>query len=128
MLAEDDLRDRQPVWLALSELWLDTELDARDEARIAEVLIASPYDLTTLREIYLYELAPVLGANLLAPAGVWTGFDPEWLYDRARRRASRRGWRYRGWMALGWARWLMTNACEPHWRQIADRVSHARAC
>ena len=40
---------------------------------------------------YRREVAPVVYANSLAVAGVWDGFDPDWLHDAARRNAAHLG-------------------------------------
>ena len=72
--------ERIAVWIALSELWLDTELDAADLERIALVLAASPFGVNELRWIHEAEVAPVLSRNLRATTGVWAGFDRDWLW------------------------------------------------
>jgi hypothetical protein len=76
----------------LSELYLDTELDDRDKARIAAVLADSGYSAGQLEEILYRELHPVLHTNLLSVAGEWAGFDLEWLEGQilqgSRRRSS----------------------------------------
>ena len=74
-----DLTARRPVWVALSDLFLDTSLDATDLDRIATVLAASPYSLRELDDIFLWEVYPVLHWNLLSMAGEWAGFDGVWL-------------------------------------------------
>jgi hypothetical protein len=66
-----DWRRRQPVWTALSELWLDTALAAADLERIARVALDSGYSLEELEDISLCEVAPVVSGNLRVPAGVW---------------------------------------------------------
>jgi hypothetical protein len=70
---------REEVWLALSELWLDNQLDEPDHRRIAAVLQASELPLAELQAIYLVEVAPLLWLNHWGTAGVWSGFDPAWL-------------------------------------------------
>jgi len=75
---------RVPVWIELSELFLDTELGPLDWWSIAEVLAVSPYSAQKLEQIYSDEVAPVLVHNLLAPIGVWSGFDKEWLAQTLR--------------------------------------------
>lgn len=45
---ESELRDRRPVWSALSELFLDTRLLSADLDRIAKSLAASPYSIEKL--------------------------------------------------------------------------------
>jgi hypothetical protein len=79
MRDEREIQERRPLWVALSELWLDTELSAEDLERIARVMADSGLAIDQLREVYLVEVAPVVSANLLQVAGEWAGFDEEWL-------------------------------------------------
>ena len=74
---ETEIERRKPVWAALSELWLDTELTHDDLQRIAGVMKRSSYSLSQLRDIYLFEVAPVVFGNLLTVAGTWSGCDEE---------------------------------------------------
>jgi hypothetical protein len=117
-LSQAELERRKPVWTALSTLWLDTEIDAGDEERIAAVLAASGYPMALLEQIYLYEVASVVAGNLLTPAGAWQGFDETWLHAAARKRAENRGLGLRLWVRFGFGRRLMTYATEVHWRAI----------
>jgi hypothetical protein len=43
---ETEIERRKPVWAALSELWLDAELDEDDLQRIAGVMKRSGYSGT----------------------------------------------------------------------------------
>jgi len=82
MFDEQRFQKRQPIWAALSDLWLDTELTDLDLERIARVMADSGFSIEALREIYLIEVAPVVSPNLLyllSIADVWTGFDERWL-------------------------------------------------
>jgi hypothetical protein len=88
--ADADLERRRTVWNALSELYLDTELDEHDRERIAAVLVASGYSARQLEEILYRELHPVLHGNLLSVAGEWAGFETKWLQEQILRRAHRR--------------------------------------
>lgn len=119
-LTDAEVERRKPVWTAFSEFWLDTELQDSDLERIARVAEASGYSLAELRDIYLYEVAPVLNANLLTVAGEWSGFDEEWLHAEARKRAERRSlWlRFRVFLWIG--RGIMTWATERHWDRIVS--------
>jgi len=83
----EDLEKRRPVWLALSEFWLDTELLDDDLKRIASVLASSPYSIPELREIERFEVAPVLWGNLVQTAGEWAGWDPDGLFVECAKRA-----------------------------------------
>jgi hypothetical protein len=58
-----EIERRKAVWAALAELWLDTELTPDDLERIAGVMKRSGYSVSQLREIYLFEVAPVERQN-----------------------------------------------------------------
>jgi hypothetical protein len=73
---------KKPVWLALSEFWLDTELQTEDLRRIAQVLKESGYTPNEIEQIYKFEVAPVVWMNVFPfypTVGEWAAFDPEWL-------------------------------------------------
>lgn len=89
-MTPEQLEQRRPVWRALSELWLDTELRETDRMRLAEVLANSAFDERELRAIHEGEVAPALAANLDSVAGEWGGFDPKWLEERCAEAAERR--------------------------------------
>jgi hypothetical protein len=126
-LTAEEFKRRKPVWSAVAELWLDTEI-TRDLVRhVARVAIASGYDLSQLNDIYLYEVAPVVWLNLLAPAGVWDAFDEAWLHAEARKRAESRSLSLRLWIWSGVGRRLMTYATDEHWREIVKLVQAGSA-
>ena len=81
-LTVEEIERRKPVWIALSELWLDTELTDVDLHHIATIMVASSYSLSELRVICDSEIAPVVYKNLLTPVGVWSGFDESWLAEQ----------------------------------------------
>ena len=74
--------DRVLVWDALSQFWLDTELDEKDIQRIAQTLADSPFTPEELRHIEFYEVRSVCAPNLLCVAGAWAGFAADWLIPR----------------------------------------------
>lgn len=82
--------ERKPIWIALSEFYLDTELGDADFRQIAFTILESPYSFEEVRTINKYEVFPVLKSNLLGPTGVWAGFDEEWLIDRISTRLNRK--------------------------------------
>ena len=73
---------RKPVWKALSNFYLDTELDETDYDYISKTLIETGIELTELKEIDLYEVFPTLQMNLLSSVGVWDGFEDKWLFKQ----------------------------------------------
>ncbi len=74
-----NIEERKPIWIVLSEFYLDTELQESDFRHIALKIIESPYTLEEVKKINKYEVFPVLQPNLLSVAGEWAGFDEEWL-------------------------------------------------
>lgn len=125
-LSPGDLLARAPVWEALADLWLDTELADYQFDYIARVIAASPYSLEEVLAIHEEEVAPAVSANLLSVAGEWAGFDSAWLNERCRHFAARRRtpWhRARVWMLRPSIRYFT----ESHWQQIAERVEKLRA-
>jgi hypothetical protein len=118
----DEIERRKPVWIALSDLWLDTELTEDDLRRIAEVMRRSGYGVEELREIYLFEVAPVVFPNLLSVAGEWAGFDEEWLVHEVTKQAGRRSPVLRTLVRLGIGRPVLTFATERHWRKLVEML------
>ncbi len=76
-----DLAERKKVWIALSDLFLDTDTSIFHE-NIVKALLASPYSIEELKKIMLYEVYPVCRWNLFSLAGEWAGFDEEWLVEK----------------------------------------------
>lgn len=97
-----ELDRRKPVWIALSDLWLDTEIDEKWAKRIAAVVSESRYTEQEVDDIFEFELAPFLGPNHRSVAGEWTGFDPEWVCQEARKRLGNRSLMNRIASGTGW--------------------------
>lgn len=112
----DDDAARIPVWIALSGLYLDTEVEHFHDA-IAATLAASPFDLDELHAMLMRDVHPVLFTNLMAPAGVWDGFDEAWLVERIRARGGRR--------CRGIAQWFRSDI-DAQWAAIAAKVGALR--
>jgi len=72
--ASEDLARRRPVWEALSDLFLDTEITEAFYRFIARAVIESKYSPGEIRSILWDEVFPVVEFNLRHPAGVWEGF------------------------------------------------------
>lgn len=79
--AASDLVQRQPVWSALSDLFLDTDVSLSLAGRVA-TLARSPYSVEQIEAILIDEVYPVCRANLLQVAGEWAAFDDAWLQER----------------------------------------------
>ena len=120
MIDEADIARRKPVWSALSDLWLDTELSDDDLLRIAGVMKRSEYSINELRDIYLFEVAPVVFLNLLTVAGEWAGFNEEWLFAETTKRAKKRSPFLRAFVWVGVGKKVMTFATERHWDRLVE--------
>jgi hypothetical protein len=106
---------RVAVWLALSDLYLDTEITPLHEP-IARALAASPFPVRELERILWQEVHPVLRANLASVAGEWAGFDPDRLTSLIRARQARR---------RPWHRWtdrLGRDHVLPEWTRVRARL------
>lgn len=112
----DDDAARVRVWIALSDLYLDTEVEAFHDA-IAETLAASPFPLDELHAMLMHDVHPVLFTNLIAPAGVWDAFDPDWLVARIRARGGRR--------RRGLSAWFRSDI-DAQWRAVAAKIAALR--
>lgn len=119
--ALDDLAAREPVWSALSELFLDTDVSLSRTWR-AQQLAQSPYALEQLEFILVEEVYPVCKYNLLSVAGEWAGFDVEWLRARILHhlQARSRVWR---WFNLG----RFSFQASSEWQATKRAVLEARA-
>ena len=117
---------RESLWLALSELWLDVPWEAHQHNHLARLLIDSGLPCEELDAIYLFEVAPRVWGNQWVPAGVWDGFDPDWLLEGCRHNQLRRqrAW-FRGLCRL--FRRPMTYAVEADWRQLMAQVEAAQS-
>src|SRR5262245_28825424 len=100
--ASEDVANRAPVWDALSEMFLDTELQPADLERLGRQLAASPYTLDELNAILFDEVYPVCIGNLHSVAGEWAGFDSAWLQTAILKHGQ-------SWLRV--PRWLQTK----HW-------------
>lgn len=115
---DDGLAVRRAAWEALSELYLDTDVDAL-RSSVARRLAALPLALAELEHILLTEVHPVLRTNLLSVAGVWTGFDADGLAAAIRHHRARPRWRRL------FDRFLRGEA-ERQWRLLAPLIREAR--
>jgi hypothetical protein len=112
----DDLAVRRKVWDALSELYLDDDVAAR-HPHIAAVLAASPYPPDTLRRMLLHDVHPRLAPNLLSVAGIWQGFDSDWLSAAIQRREG----------VQRWPAWRTWSYPRQQWRLLLPRLLALRA-
>lgn len=117
--AIDDLDTRIPVWAALSELYLDTDVTLCYDS-VARTLAASPYAHDELERILVDEVHPALYFNLLDVAGEWAGFDEAWLVERVQAVRRRPLWRRRlAHLSFGMVR--------DDWQALVPLIRNARA-
>jgi hypothetical protein len=99
---------RRAVWIAFADQFLDTE--TRPDLPLAALAaLDAGLGVEEAREIWVEQVTPSVGANLLSVAGEWAGWDEAWLVERIARRAGRRSWwrrllgrRTEGIHATGW--------------------------
>lgn len=125
-LSPDLIAARRPLWAAMSEMWLDTELGPIELEYIARMMAESGLTDEALREVYLVELAPVLWPNLFATAGEWAGFDQEWLSERIVHNLTHHPRRTRFWSRFPLTRRMMTYATEEYWRALMPMAARMR--
>lgn len=117
--AFDDIDARIPVWVALSDLYLDTDVTLSYD-HIVRTLAASPYPLDALHEMLMYDVHPALYMNLMSVAGEWAGFDETWLLERIE--AVRRQPRWRRRISHWFARDIGVQ-----WRALVPMIVDARS-
>lgn len=115
--AEPDARI--PVWNALSDLYLDTDVTLSHEY-IVRTLAASPYSLDELHEMLMYDVHPALHQNLISMAGEWAGFDETWLVERIATIRRQPRWRRRI------THWFARDI-DVQWRTLAPMIRAARS-
>lgn len=108
--------EKMLVWIALSELFLDTELRSPDFDRLASLLAAVPFTVDELERILRLEVTPALKASLQSIVGEWLGFDEDWLAARIFEKAERETLSNR-------KVWRMVR---PDWQEIRRRIESIR--
>jgi hypothetical protein len=125
-MSSSPAESRSPIWLALAELFLDTELDDAALERIAATLAASGLPREALVAIHEIEVAPVLAANLASVAGEWRGFDDAALAQRIAERLRRRSPLGRRLDHHSLIRWWRARATRDDLAGVLDRVDAIR--
>jgi hypothetical protein len=83
------------VWKSMAEHFLDTE-NREGIPQTALLCVHAGLTIEEAHAVWLREVSPVVGANLLSVAGEWAGWDEEWLVTEVRARALRRRAQRRG--------------------------------
>lgn len=109
---------REDIWEALSEVFIDNEVDY---SLVARAVAGVP--LAELERIFFEEVAPYCGPNLLSPVPpVWSGFSREPLVAAIRGRIERvrasrlAAWRHRLWVLC------VRRIFAAQWRCLAESV------
>jgi hypothetical protein len=102
---------REAVWIAMADLFLDTDVRMW-YSHLARRLAAAPFTADELRQILDGEVTPVLQGNLLDIAGEWAGFSDEWVVKEIRAN-------------LGRPSTLLVNM-DHHWTPVAQLVETLR--
>ena len=122
MVTKDiDVGRRRPVWVAVSDLWRDTELQDHEVEHSAGVLAESRYSKDELHEIYAFEVAPAVWSNLMtATPSVWAGFNEDWLVGEILRviGRQRRSAAYRYYVRSPIGEWARTTAVKEDWLKV----------
>lgn len=126
MLDEQHIQARLPLWSALSDLWLDTQLSEKHLEGIARVMDESGLTIEELWRVYSYEVAPVVSINIYSPAGQWLGFSPDWLRTQIVRNLRDRPRRTRFWTLFPITRCLMLSQTGDHWKELVAIVRRRR--
>lgn len=120
MLSAEEIEKRKPLWLALSDLWLDTEPDDSAYQAIAREMRTSGYSLEEIECIYTEEVAPAVYSNLLSTTGVWGSFDADWLYGAIIKNLKKQenSLLYRIWIKSALGQFVITKMVNSNWQKI----------
>lgn len=99
----------------MSEVFLDSELQARDYRRIAKALDISGYSLAEFRSILEDEVAPAFASNLWSVAGEWAAWSENDVQTIMFQSLSRRRFRLLSWLK----RVMRRRHIEQEWEKIA---------
>jgi hypothetical protein len=110
-----------PVWVALSDFFLDNILQPDDRERIAQTLAATTYTEKEIEDILIGEVCPVCESNMLSITGEWLAFNHHWLKEKISPRIGKRP-KFR----------LQFILCHPwmyvwHWEKVKTRMLEIRA-
>ena len=94
----DVLHRRKPLWVALSDLCLDTEMTDGTIAYIARVIREQGFTFEEAERIGFEEVFPALIDNLYQVAGEWAGFNEEWVVQRILSQPEKRSWGISGYL------------------------------
>lgn len=107
-LSAEEISTRSPVWVALSQLFLDSYLTDEERLAIAEVIRDAGFFAEEAEIILIDEVAPVFASNLMSVAGEWVPWDEGQVAELILAQLSRRqGLLYNSWIGRWWRRRLL---------------------
>lgn len=109
----------------MSDFFLDNELDDEALREIAGRLTKSGYSEAQLEDILETELAPLLFGNLsiwVTVAGVWDGFDVDWIESQLL--AGRHRWyqRWYGFANRWFCRGVLRSIKQHYWNRVVLQI------
>jgi len=117
---QSEIKRRIPVWCALSDLFLDTELQASSHRYVAKIITQSGFSSKEAEAILRDEVAPVFHVNLWTVAGEWTSWTEKDVEEMIVERLNHPVW----WQKIGWLRGLILNRVmarvEKDWQEIKN--------
>ncbi len=122
--AIDDLELRKAVWLAFSDLFLDTDVTLFYD-NIVNVCAASGYSIDELAAMLKNEVAPACAFNLQQITGEWAGFDENWLFGRIIKITEGKQTFVRKLFAIIGDS-AMNEYVEQHWDILSKKIQNAR--
>ncbi|SDI31811.1 hypothetical protein SAMN05216603_1412 [Pseudomonas benzenivorans] len=106
--------DRVKIWSALSDIFVDNEVDYKSIAKVLK-----PYKKSSVEKIFFTEVAPVCYSNMRTPVPpIWTAFDTAWLESeidkmlKAREVSAMR--RLKNKMFIAYLRWSLAS----EWKKV----------
>lgn len=131
MLTNEEIERRKPLWLILSDLWLDSEPAEMTYQSIVREILNSNYSFETVEKVMTEEVAPVVYFNLLNifPGGNWAGFDAEWLYRSILQNIEKqeRSPFYRAWVKSSAGNFVMTKMMREDWKKVTELYLRSKA-
>jgi hypothetical protein len=108
--------NRLKVWQALSQFFLDTEVEQPTFDQVARKIGESGYTLTKVHSILWLEVYPALSGSLKSVAGEWAGWPDDWLLKHISVRELAPAKSARGWVG---------GEINRYWEQVLRRLESA---
>jgi len=120
---QSEIKRRIPVWCALSDLFLDTEMQACGHRHIAEIIAQSGFSSKEAEAILRNEVAPVFQVNFWGVAGEWTSWAEKDVEVMVVERLDNPVW----WQKVNWLKELILDrymaTVRKDWREVKKLIS-----